>query len=107
MISEHQNRLEPLMIGAFGYNPILAFLGGIGQTELFTLLLLPLGYVLPIWMVCRKYGEVKSHWWAMAILAVLLFSWIGYILISGNQSGTGATVKDARDVRNHAELITR
>ena len=63
---------------------LLSFLGG---SEMFVLIVLPLLYVLPIWMSFRKYREGKSHWRALSIIATLLLSWIGYILISSLHSG--------------------
>ena len=64
-------------------------IGGIGPSELFILLLLPLGYVLPIWLAFRKYGEGKAHWRTLAIVATVMFSWLGYILVSCIYSATG------------------
>jgi len=64
-------------------------IGGLDPSELFILLLLPLCYVLPIWLACRKYGEGKSHWRTIAILATVMFSWLGYILVSCIYSATG------------------
>ena len=88
------------MTEAYANNPILALIGGIGPSELFILLLLPLAYVLPIWLAFRKYGEGQSHWRALAILATVLFSWIGYILVSCVHAATGGYVEGRKPSRS-------
>ncbi len=72
---------------------LLRFIGGLGGRELSVLIVLPLLYVIPIWMSFRKYGEGKAHWRGLSILATLLFSWIGYILISSIHAGTKGYVE--------------
>lgn len=72
--------------------PILS-IGGLGGRELFVLMVLPLLYIVPIWMSFRKYGEGKAHWRGLSILATLLFSWIGYILINSIHAGTQGYVE--------------
>jgi hypothetical protein len=72
--------------------PILAF-GPLGGPEMFILLLLPLLYLVPIWLSFRKYGEGKGHWRMLSIVATLLFSWLGYIVIGSLHSGAKGYVE--------------
>lgn len=74
-------------------NPQILFIGGLGGSELFVLIVIPLLYVVPIWMSFRKYGEGKAHWRGLSILATLLLSWIGYIIVSSIHAGTKGYVE--------------
>ena len=67
-------------------NPIIA-IPGLGASETLVVLGIPLLYALPIWLACRRYGPGQYHWRLVAILATLLLSWIGYILVNAIKAG--------------------
>jgi TctA family transporter len=71
----------------------LSFLGGLGASEWVALLGVPLLYILPLWLSFRNYGEGRTHWRTVSIVATLFFSWMGYILVSAMAAGTKGYVE--------------
>jgi hypothetical protein len=71
----------------------LLFVGRPGGPEIFLLIVLPLLYVVPIWLSFRKYREGEEHWRGLSILATLLLSWVGYILIGSIRAGAKGYVE--------------
>jgi hypothetical protein len=61
----------------------------LGGPELMVLIGIPLLYIVPIWVSIRVYREGQSHWRLISIVAVLLMSWVGFILVRAVKSGIG------------------
>lgn len=66
--------------------PFVSFVP-LGGQELFILLGIPLLYILPIWLSLRWYGPEQRQWRAISIIASLLMSWVGFILVRAIHSG--------------------
>jgi hypothetical protein len=76
--------------------PLPLSLLGLAGPELFLLLALPLLYVLPVWLSVRRYGPGQQHWRLFSILATLLLSWVGFILVASVRAGLAGYVEGRR-----------
>lgn len=64
--------------------PLPAALSG---DEMRILLSIPLFYLVPIWLSFRYYGKGEAHWRLFSILATVMGSWLGFVIVRAIRAG--------------------
>lgn len=67
--------------------PLPAALGG---DEMRILLSIPLFYLVPIWLSFRYYGKGERYWRLFSILATVVGSWLGFVIVRAIRAGLRA-----------------
>ena len=73
----------------------------LGGPEWIVLLVIPLLYIAPIWLSVRMYRDGESHWRLFSIIAVLLLSWVGFVLVLATKSGIRGYLEGRSQPRSH------